>query len=324
MQKLNLLYICDERFAGIAGISITSLFENNGRDKIALEVYILAVNVSKKNRELFAALAQKYEQTIHIINAINVFKELEELGLAKYRGSSMTNLRLFFDLLIPEDIHKLLYLDCDTIICNTLTGLAEFDMHQKMLGMAIDAYGNLFKEADDPYYNAGVMLIDCDKWKTGHWREKITQYIQENRRDFCHPDQDLYNIVCKSEIVRIPIQYNHQPVHRMQSAKVYLSYLAPEEYYSIEEIESARYAPVILHMIRVFGENPWHKGSIHPDTSIFIYYKNLSLWKDMQAIPRHHNVIFGIEKILYRMLPENLFFPLSVLAIKLAVRKTEL
>lgn len=324
MKELSVLYVTDEKFVPITGVSVTSLFENNPPEKIALTVYILTTNMSKKSRERFSELAEKYRQSIKIVNVGEQLKKIEKLNLSKYRGSAMTNLRLCFDKFIPQYVEKLLYLDADTIICGSIEELADFDMHGKMLGMAYDAYGEIIADKEhegEAYYNAGVILFDCVKWRKGMWRKRIIRYINHNGAQFAHPDQDIYNILCKSNIVKLPIAYNFQPVHRMYKDKNYYRYLGKNKYYTLSEIEKGRENPAILHMVRVFGRNPWHKNNNHPFESQYKSYKEISYWKNYPEEKKKRGLAIDIEVVLERILPERMFFWVSLKAISVCVRK---
>lgn len=319
MEKLDVLYMCNNRFAGIAGISLTSLFMNNRRENISITVYLLLVNVSIENRQRFDTLARQFHQTIHLIDCGNVYQELQDGNIPAYRGSSMTNLRLYFDRFVPDSVERLLYLDSDTLICASLSELSHIDMHGKMLGMGFDAYGRQFTSHRCPenYYNAGVLLIDCSQWRSGRWYTRIMDYMEKNTVHFSHPDQDIFNIICREEILTLPIKYNFQTVHRLYSDKTYFRSLAPKKYYSIQEIEEARDKPAVLHMIRSLGCNPWNYKSSHPDTALFLQYKAVSLWNDMPESPVKQDAVISVERFLYKVLPPSVFLPLSLLAIKL-------
>lgn len=322
MEKLDVMYICDDSFAQIAGISLTSLFENNPSEDLTVTVYLLLVQVSAQNRRRFEMLAQKYHQTIHMLDAEHIFLEITQLNIATYRGSAMTNLRLHFERFIPKSVHRLLYLDCDTIICDSLTEIAHFDMKHKLLGMVLDAYGHLLKKADSAitrYHNAGVLLIDCDKWRKERWQSRIDAFICQNGAGLSHPDQDIYNIVCKEEIALLPIRYNFQPVHRMYSDKLYFRYLADADYYPASEIDAARKRPAIIHMLRVLGSNPWHENSHHPDSPLFAHYEGISFWREGRRIPPKKDVFIQAECLLQKILPAGCFFPISVFAVKIVL-----
>ena len=319
MKELNVLYICDDVFAPIAGVSLTSLFENNSNTQISITVYLLWVGVSSRNRELFLQLAEKYGQTIHLIDAEPLMQKICSLNLSTYRGSAMTNLRLYFDLLIPDSVHRLLYLDCDTLVCAPVSELADLDLKGRTLGMILDAYGSpeaAVNITDTPYYNAGVILIDCNRWRTGNWGAKIETYLRTGDEHLSHPDQDLLNLLCRSEILRLPVRYNLQTIHRMYSNQIYFKCFPCKDYYSEQEINEAIASPAILHMIRVFGENPWNFGSHHPDEELFLRYKNISLWNSWSTGSGRDDPLLRIERILFFLLLPSIFLPLSVRAIR--------
>ena len=315
----NVLYMCDDSFAPIAGISITSLFESHRETKASITVFLLEVNVSEKNKEKFLRLAEQYHQKIILIDAAKALEEIEKLNIASYRGSSMTNLRLCFERFIPENVDKLLYLDCDTLICRPIAELADFDMQGNLLGMVLDAYGAVLDQKEKReavYYNAGVLLIDCIKWRREHWTEKIMDYIRERGAQFSHPDQDIFNIICRKEIIRLPLDYNFQVVHRVYSDQLFFRWLAPRRYYSASEIKAVRVNPRILHMVRIFGCNPWHENNSHPDKEVFEKNKNISLWRDMKMQQMENNGLIMVEKLLFSILPKCVVFPISIWTIR--------
>lgn len=321
MKTINVMYMCDNGFAPIAGVSITSLFKNNLENSI--KVYLLAVDINEENCNKFINLAEDFGQEIDIIDAKKELMEIKKLGLSLYRGSAMTNLRLYFERLIPLDIERLIYIDCDTIVSQSLEELMGYDMQEKMLGMVLDAYAdliNIYRYKKNPYYNAGVILIDCMKWRKEKWEEKIIKFIKYKRIDFLHPDQDIYNIVCKDEISCLPIKYNFQPVHRIYPESIYFKYLSKEEYYAEDEIREARENPYIIHMIRVLGENPWHCSSKHPDKEIFDKYMLESKWRDMERKKIKISIVIKIERVLNKILPKRIFFPVSLLGIKAMIK----
>ena len=320
MKELNVLYICDDTFAPIAGVSLTSLFKNNSHTRISITVYLLMVDVSSHNQALFLQLSEIYGQTIHLINAEPLMQKICSLKLSAYRGSVMTNLRLYFDLLIPDSVHRLLYLDCDTLIFAPISELADLDLKGKTLGMVLDAYGSQDLQGtlpDMPYYNAGVILIDCDKWRTGKWGMKVEKYLQAKGGHLSHPDQDLLNLLCRDEILRLPVRYNFQTIHRMYSVRTYFKCFPNRVYYSEQELTEAIASPSILHMIRVFGENPWNCDNHHPDEEVFLQYKKISPWNNWSTGPGRSDFLLRAERILFCLLPVDIFLPVSLYAIRI-------
>lgn len=319
MNELNVMYICDDRYAEIAGISILSMFENNNSNNIKITVYLLGVKVSKENKDKLLRLGQNYGQSVVFIDAEEEYKNIEKTGINGYRGSIMTNLRLYFAKLIPAPVDRILYIDCDTIVCGSLLDLCDFPMNGKMLAMAYDAYGKIFTDdKNSAYYNAGVILIDSDKWRSEKWQEKIEDFIYSNSELMLHPDQDVFNKVCKDEIVLLPAKYNLQLIHRVVDYKLYSKFLIPQYYYCKSDIENANEAPTILHLVRYLGTNPWKDdGRWHPDYDIYANYKKKTEWRDNGWKKEKASFAIKCERILSKILPRMLFFHILIIAISL-------
>lgn len=321
---LDVLYICDDRFAAVTGTSLTSLFEQHPPERLTLRVYLFLVEVSEENCARFLALGRQYGHEVVLIDAMELLRKVEEYKIPTYRGSAMTNLRLYFDILIPAEVHRLLYIDSDTLIVGPLDELAGCDLGGRMLGMVLDAYGDLMRTAehtDTTYYNAGVILIDCDEWRRGGWETQINNYLTTHEAQFAHPDQDIYNIVCADEITRLPLRYNLQTVHREVSDTLYFRHLDSGDYYSEQEVAAARQHPAILHMVRVWGTNPWNTdGAIHPDYALFHACKERGPWRDCPPLENHPDLLIRGERLLAHLLPPSLLFPLSLLVIRLVQR----
>lgn len=321
MDKLNVLYICDDGFAEMAGVSITSLFENNPKEQLQITIYLLGVNLRKENQERFRTLSCNYGQQIIMIDAAGEYEEIQKTKLECYRGSAMTNLRLHFDCLVPDTVQRLLYIDCDTVICASLAELATAPMHGRLLGMVLDAYGKMLRiHKDEPYYSAGVILINCERWRSEGWHERIDDFIRNKSIKLRHPDQDVLNILCKDEIVRLSMRYNFQVVHKAYSDQLYFKHLGQENYYTCREIDEARKHPAIVHLIRMLGTNPWYAdGKCHLEYALYMRYKEMSEWKAEIPIQRKANAVFLCERILQKILPGSIFFPLKVMALKITM-----
>lgn len=312
MNRLNVFFQFDNNYAVYAGVSLTSLLENN-KSVDNIHIYILGDNLSTNNLNRFQHLETIYKNcTINLIDANKTVDKIKELHIPSYRNSQAANLRLFFDQLIEDDIERIIYIDSDTIINDSLLPLINSNLHGKTVGMVIDAIGREHKahlnfSPNELYYNSGVILYDVSKWKEKKYSEKIVLHVTKIRSDFVSPDQDILNQVLKNDIQCLPMKYNYQPIHSILCAKNYLKLYGSNGYYSLEEIVSTAQTEVIFHSYRFLGEFPWHKNNLHPDSKLFDFYLNKSQWKDYIKLPASVNFIMKIEKILYRLLPKYLF-----------------
>jgi len=95
MNRLDVLYTCDENYAPYAGISMFSLFENN-RDLDSVRVYLVAQGISDTNRERLVSLAESFSRELIIIDGEELTEEIKAMGIPAYRGSYSANYNKFY------------------------------------------------------------------------------------------------------------------------------------------------------------------------------------------------------------------------------------
>ena len=118
MQQYNILCATDDNYVPYCGIMLTSLFENN--KGLNFCIYILVEHLSNKSKSEFATLAKKYSQNIEIITVDG--EKLKECPIRTGdHVSIVTYYRLLAPILLPSDVDKILYLDCDMIINGNIT-----------------------------------------------------------------------------------------------------------------------------------------------------------------------------------------------------------
>lgn len=310
-NTLYVLYACDENYAPYTGISMNSLFENN-RDLEHICVYLVQDHVSEENQNRWKKQAEDFGRELILVDASAIVEQIQKLGIPSYRGSYTTNFRMFFHTFIPEHVDRLLYIDSDTVITDSLAPLLTIDLQGAAVGVVRDSLTTTYKEiigmkAEDPYFNAGITFINVPEWKRQGITDKLLNHIKNVRARYCNPDQDLLNIVLKGSIYVLPPEYNFQPAHRAFSDKAYFGAYRHVSYYSSEELDHARRNPKILHTYRFLGDFPWHAGNLHPDNAIFDEYMKRSPWRDYQKKPAGRGMIFTVEKWMYRLLPKGLF-----------------
>ncbi len=310
-MRIDVLYQFDDKYAPYGGVSIYSLFCSN-RHFSEINVYILDNQVSEGNKEKLFRMAEQFQRRLVFLDASQIVSFMEEAGIPKYRGSYSTNMKLFAQSVLPVEIEKMIYIDSDTLVVGKLDGIVSFDMGDKPLAMTIDSIARGHKKhigfsKDDEYHNAGVMVFNMRKWREKRCMERITEHVKKVRAHYLAPDQDLVNIVLKSDIVTIAPEYDFQPLHRAFSLKTYYHFFSRRGYYSPAQIEEAAKHPVILHFFRFMGEFPWNRDNVHPYGKEFDYYLRQSPWKDYQKEPAGGSWIFMVEKWMYRHLPAGLF-----------------
>lgn len=313
---MNVLYQFNELYAPFAGASIVSLFENNGEQEIT--VYILGEELSNDSVEKFNEIGRTYKKNIVIKDTKDIIEKMKSWGIPPYRGSYAANLRLFLPYLLEDSVSRVLYLDADTIINNSIKMFYETPLEGKAVAMILDSLGNLYKEdnlgfeKNDFYFNSGVILFDLNKWIELQYSQKIIDHVKAGNTHYTSPDQDLINIICKDAILMVSAKYNFQPVHKVYDTKTYFNCYTQEGYYSAEEIEDAKKDVVIYHSFRFLGEFPWNKRTVHPYKDMFNTYLNLTPWKGYIRKPANSSIAMKVEKMLFVFLPKRVFLKIFV------------
>lgn len=320
------LYAFNENYAPFAGVSICSLLENNS----ALPFSLIAVTeqVCEDTKAALQALVARYGREICFVDVSAVQQRLRDAGIPAYRDALSANVRLFPECVVPTDAERVLYLDCDTLICGSLQALFDTDLGGAPVGAVRDSLTARYKRLlgfakDEPYFNSGVLLLDMAAWRAARVTLRIEQHAREVRAQYQCPDQDLLNLVLKGEITTLSPAYNLQPHHIAFSERTYLHVYGAEGYYTASELESARRSPVILHAYRFLGDFPWHAKNRHPNTQQWDAYLAKTPWNGIKKAPAKRGAAFTLEKLLYRVLPKRLFLSLFATVTYRKAKKAE-
>lgn len=145
------------------------------------------------------------------------------------RLSNIVYARLLFEQLLPADIARLVYLDCDTYVRAPIERLADMDMQGFPIAGVPDALHpfvsnrrdlmtnrDLFDPAD-PYFNAGVLLIDMAGWRKAEIPQKLDTAIADGTLDRIYYDQDFLNLIFKNTWLSLDARWNTmdpRPAHQ--------------------------------------------------------------------------------------------------------------
>ena len=279
---MDILYASDDNYAEIAAISIASLLENN-KEAESIRFFIFDDSLSSLNKEKLSGLITKYSREIVFI-AVPDIEKLVGIKLDVVYWSLIIFARLFSASLLPPDVEKIIYLDCDTLIRGPLSPLWDEDLEDNLAGGCEDGIPvahkkKVFLKESDIYVNSGVMLINIKEWRNMGIEKKFIDFLLLFDGKLRYPDQDVLNGVMGGKIKLISPVYN--------SISYYFEY-NPElliranitDYYPADELEKAKNAPVIVHFAGA-GRKPWTLGNVHIYQDEYIKYRNMTPWAKM-------------------------------------------
>lgn len=295
MEKYNILYTSDSNFFSHTLTSIYSLLENN--KDIDIVIHIIEDGFTDIQKQFLYEVISYYRADVKIYSMEYILDKIEKYSVPKWRGTDIANARIFANQII-KNVSKILYIDSDAIIVDSLKSLFE-----RKTNNPISAVKDLFLPTHmngmvENYYNSGIVLFDYSKWEEEHCLEQISMCLDKYRSLLYYPDQDLLNLALKDRIDTLSMSYNIQTFAYEMSKYPFLAkryFNKNEVLYSFEEIKDAIETPYIYHMLEYFHIKPWQKNEVHPFNDIYRYYRKK--W-DYDFIPDENNDILSQVKIL--------------------------
>lgn len=141
-------------------------------------------------------------------------------------NSHSTYLRFLIPHFVKKSVKRVLYLDAD-MICNAdLRELFDIDLEGNVLGAVCDAISShainkefrlrsksfikpnvrLRYKAGESYFNAGMLLIDLDRWQEEKVLERCIGILHSYATPMC--DQDALNLCLKGKVKQLSAKWN--------------------------------------------------------------------------------------------------------------------
>ena len=278
---MDIVACIDKGFVMPTGVMMYSVCVNN--PDVDIVFHIIADNsvTQRDKRDLEETVTAFQEKQVVFYLVVETmfasFPSLEnrsDLSQAAYY-------RLMMSEILPDSIQKVLYLDGDIIVRDTLLPLWNTDLSNHAVAAIPDSwegrmefYDRLKYPPSLGYFNSGVLLINLAYWREHAIASKFNDILRNRAHDIFYHDQDVLNVLFKDCKVNLPIKYN------MNSGFLWKT---PEyDYWKYErEVLEARRSPVIVHFT---GWKPWYvyQRHPHPFNSTWFRYQDQTRWKGVK------------------------------------------
>ncbi len=309
-SAVQIVYASDDRFAEIMGVSIVSLFENN-KNIDEINVYILDSCIANNNKEKIELVCQSYKRQNPIwIQAKDISQELN-MEVALDRGSLSQYARLFVSSVLPEHLNRVLYLDCDIIINQSIEELWNLDMKGKTIAALMDAFSKHYRSniglaPNDVMFNSGVMLIDLNRWREQKVEEKLLRFIIDRKGKIQQGDQGALNGVLSHDTFCFEPRFNSVTIFHDFTYDEMLIYRKPPSFYDEKQIIRAVNTPLVIHFTTSFlSDRPWIKGCKHRYVDEWMRYKEMSPWFNMELYKDNRSIWEKKGLAIYKLLPDK-------------------
>lgn len=295
---MNILLCTDNNYIQHCSVTMVSVLKNNKN----VLFYIFSTDISLENKLFLQSLVEPYNSNVKIILIEKeLLKDFPMSVEASSHISVSTYLRLFVEMKLPINVKKIIYLDSDIIVRNSLDELWGMSLENYAIGavyqynewaLGNNSYTRLGYHESYGYFNAGVLLINLDYWRINNVTRRLFDYVNKNYHNIISHDQDTLNAVLFQETYGLPCKFNILPFFFDSNFKN-ISFPRGLDYkFQInEELKN----PTVLHF--VFKPKPWDSGCSHKWRKEYYYYLDFTVWKGW----RPKNKIKDI--IQYRVLP---------------------
>lgn len=274
---MHIVFASDTNYAEFVAVVIVSAIANN-HDYI--HFHLLSNGIDADTINVLTNHIPTVRGELHIYDIKDIDKRLqirvpETIAISAYA-------RLFLPSILPADIEKVLYVDCDTVIADDLSEFWNTDLHDMYVAGILDTLPNneskekVGMRADDAYINSGVLLINLDMWRKDHIQQKFIDFLLAHNGNVHHHDQGLINGVCRDRICIVPPQYNCTSNYFSHPYALLERTNTP--FYSEQECQEAMAHPAILHFTEGFYNRPWIANSKHPMAAVFHRYHDMTAW----------------------------------------------
>ena len=314
---MNVVYSSSDSYSELCGISIISLLENN-KDVNSITIFVINNNISELNKQRLISTVSKYNREIIFVDKIDV-ETITKTNIYVGRWNIGTFFRLYLPTILPKDIDRLIYIDCDTIVRHSIADIYNLDLGDCLVAAADDCRSDLYRVEigsipGGPYVNNGFMLIDLKKWREQNIEKDFTEFISLRKGDLTYMDQAPLNGVLgvRKQIFELEPKFNAQRIFFDFSYSQLLKLRKPEHHLSLEKYNEAINDPVVVHFTPTFltGTRPWQVKDNHKFRNEYLYYKSISEWNDEPLRIDDRKKIKKIMTFICKITPRFILLPI--------------
>lgn len=144
---------------------------------------------------------------------------------------------------ILKDLDKVIQLDVDTIVTDSLAPLWNTELETNLGACCVEKLG-MFRPYGGRYFNIGVLLMNLKQLREEKMDDKMIEFLNTERVPFL--EQDAWNFLAGDRIVEVDTRYN--------------------ECFATGQTDS----PAVVHYA---GHNPWWTGTA-PRSEYYEKYKS--------------------------------------------------
>jgi lipopolysaccharide biosynthesis glycosyltransferase len=277
-DTIQVVLCCDANYVMPLTVAICSAAKNcDSSRSLVFNVFQHGINSELRRR---VEISLKRTGSAHAyINWLEApLGRLPKMKIVNKWLTAMAWLRLLIPDLLPLEVKKALYFDCDVVVEDDLSGLWDLDIGEKSLLAVRDTIGCVsnpdgglcnYRElgipGDAKYFNSGVLLLNLERWRARETSGHLVSYMMRYRDIIRYEDQEVLNAVLFDDWGELEFRWNWQIVWRGVRIGTHKEGWVPD-----------RERKSIVHFIT--SEKPWVPGCECAEKELFFKYLDRTEW----------------------------------------------
>lgn len=214
LNNITIVVASDNLYAVMVAVLIKSI-EINHKTKELISFYIIDDGISKSNKRKLQSSVNPAMTTLYWIKSSDLIPLEIKMPSDQSSLPNTTYLRIFAPYATNPNCKKLIYMDVDMLLYDDISKLYNVDINDNVLAaiqdtqevfsasFAIPNYKDLGIPGETKYFNAGLMLIDCEKWIKNEISFKVMKCLHDNLKHVFYADQYGLNVVLNNKWIAI-------------------------------------------------------------------------------------------------------------------------
>jgi len=209
--EIPIFLAADDNYAPFVLTTILSVLDHT---KSFCCFYVLSDGISDDNKKIISENLELYSN--FSLKFVDISSEYTENFEIMGHQTLATYYRFWIADMFPN-LSKAIYLDVDVIVTGDIRELFDTDLGECVLG-AVPDMGNrqhldnvkrhIGMSIDYEYFNAGVMLMDLDRWRENNITDKLLEIEKIHHGHLLHNDQDILNIYFTNSYQELSMRFN--------------------------------------------------------------------------------------------------------------------
>ncbi|GAB4576910.1 MAG: hypothetical protein Tsb0019_03020 [Roseibium sp.] len=260
-DRINVVFSSDKNFVPFFATTLLSLLENYS-DPRDLHVYLLTdAEFSGADADKILSMRSVRDFSFHpVVVDASLFDNVrtsDGISVATYN-------RLFMHDLLPAEVKRVFYFDCDILIEKNIGAVYDLPMDDYLFRGVEDSISTQYKAKfglpqASQHINAGVMLCNIDLMRKIGFSKTIEDYLAVNQYRIVLGDQQLINEAFTRLIGPLPVEWN---VHGNMFRRGWVRKVAGKmNSMDKAEARAAIRSPAVIHY--TLKRKPW-TSDVHP------------------------------------------------------------